>query len=162
MPWLENSETDKLMVGCEERFRNLMNNPFFIIAEYDFVGKFLYMNKRGQSLLGYTLDEIRNLSITELIKNPGDVKLAERRIRKLLNGETLKDQVEYELVTKYGVSLFVEAYGFVLYNKNKPFSIQIIAKNITVEKATKIQISNCINEQSKRFSELSNTMLKLL
>ena len=163
MPWFKCAETDDLRMSVEERYCNLMNNPYYIIMEYDIpTGKFLYLNKRGQRLFGYTLDKFRDLTIAHFIKDPISSSLATQRLNQLKDGIPLNEEALYAVRDKNGNVLYIKGMEFVLYNGDTPFSIQMVARDVTEKYIMKKRYLDALERETRESSASALDMIKSL
>ncbi|MBW2009283.1 MAG: PAS domain-containing protein, partial [Deltaproteobacteria bacterium] len=64
-------------------------------------GRVVFANERAVTLSGFTLDELGDYSLAELIF-PDDLEEALDRYRRVLKGENLEGDLEYRIVDRRG------------------------------------------------------------
>jgi PAS domain S-box-containing protein len=62
----ENEKEEQLLIS-ETRFRNFFESSQGLMCTHDLAGNFLTVNKSGASLLGYTVEEILNKNLKDII-----------------------------------------------------------------------------------------------
>jgi PAS domain S-box-containing protein len=126
-------EAEKKLKESEERYKALFNRSLEMIYLHDFNGKFLDANKTSLNLLGYSLDEIKQLTINDVLV-PDQISFVNELIDEVKNNESQKSPLEYQLKSKKGKVVFVEALTSLLYNSEEPYAIQVLARDITARK----------------------------
>ena len=108
----------------EERYRTLVNHASDGIFLTDETGRYLESNRAGLKMLGYSLDELRTLSIQDLIVsgNAGTLQMA---FEALSNGKILLE--EHEMQCRDGSLVPVEISAVML----KDGTVQGIARDIS-------------------------------
>lgn len=90
----------------EEQFRDLFENANDMIQAVDPDGRFVYVNRAWMETLGYTEDEIENLTIFDVI-HPDKLDECHEIFRRVMSGESIP-LVETAFITKDGEKIFVE------------------------------------------------------
>ncbi|MGR3294646.1 MAG: PAS domain S-box protein [Candidatus Bathyanammoxibius sp.] len=102
---IENSNLFSRIRDSEEKYRDLIENAPEMIHKVDSLGRFLTVNKTELERLGYTLGEMRNMSLHDIVPE---------EFRKDLSGhlksviDTGHDLAECVFVTKDGKRMIVE------------------------------------------------------
>ncbi len=121
------------VLDSEAKFRNLFDNSNDAI--YILQGKrFVYVNKKFEELLGYTLEEVNrpDFDFIKLVA-PDSVPLIEERARRSAAGEKLSPNYEFQGLSKSGEILdFDVSVNYTTY-EGKP-AVQGILRNITERK----------------------------
>lgn len=89
-------QAERRLLNSERRFRTLFEHAGFGIALINPDGRVLDMNKAGLAILGYSLDEIRALSVTDYT-HPDDVQRTSHSFRELREGQ----RNYFELTKRY-------------------------------------------------------------
>ncbi|MDA8123689.1 MAG: PAS domain S-box protein [Deltaproteobacteria bacterium] len=98
----ERMESEKALRESEASYRQLFENAPAAIYRVDFkTGKFLKVNDILCEYLGCTQEEIKSLSLFELLTEKSQ-KLFLERLEKMARGEAVPETVEYEVVNKMG------------------------------------------------------------
>ena len=90
----------------EARFHAIFNLAAVGIAQVSLKGDWLMMNQKISDILGYSFDELNNLTILQ-ISHPDDVEPHLAHIRRLLDGEVPSYAIEKRFICKDGRSLWV-------------------------------------------------------
>ena len=85
----------------EERFRALIEQASDAISLHDARGRFLFMSPSGESILGYTPEEMRGLDALGLV-HPDDVARAAAALEHLLEGVCEPVRFSVRFLTKQG------------------------------------------------------------
>ncbi len=119
------------LLKSEKRFANLYNNISDIIYTIRLDGQLLEMNPRGLERLGCSETELKKLRMEDLVL-PEDLEKAKEGMRSRLKGDD--NPKEFRIRTKSGEVITLETRGTLLYEDNKPYAIQAIARDITKQK----------------------------
>jgi PAS domain S-box-containing protein len=95
---IERESTEEALRESEGRFRALTETSSLAVGVSSAEGKFLYLNKAYEELLGYTLKELNHLNASELWRNPED----RRKMIDAVRSEGLLMDYEVELKRKDG------------------------------------------------------------
>ncbi|MFX1239266.1 MAG: ATP-binding protein [Promethearchaeota archaeon] len=116
-----------------ERFKDLFEKSLDLVYINDLKGKFLDANNIALNALGYTRDEIQNLSFINLIDEE-QLKKAFKYTKEIIETGKQSERSEYKLKTKEGNLIYVETYGILLKKNGKPYAILGIGNDITEQK----------------------------
>lgn len=122
----------------EERFRDLVENAKDIIYTHDLTGRYTSINRAGEEIIGYSLEEVLNLSFADVVA-PEQIEFARQRLNDKINGV---EQAAYELeiVRKDRRRLTVEVNTRLIYENDEPIGVQGIARDITARKNLEEQL----------------------
>ncbi len=103
--------TDKKKVSgelqeMEELFADIVNNANDLIQSVDQHGKFIFVNRAWKEKLGYTDDEIENLTLWDII-HPDSMEHCQAVFQEVISGAAVCN-VEAVFVARDGMSLAVE------------------------------------------------------
>ncbi|HEC81000.1 MAG TPA: PAS domain S-box protein, partial [Thermoplasmatales archaeon] len=90
----------------EELLRDFLDNANDLIQSVDCEGRFVYVNKSWLKTLGYTMEEVRGLTVFDILRED-QVSHCKELIRRVSEGESF-DRVETVFVSKDGLEIFVE------------------------------------------------------
>lgn len=102
----------------EEKFRDFFENAHDLIQFIDENSKFLYVNKRWKDALGYTDEEVNNLTLKDIIK-PENINDCMEKFESVKKGNALEN-IETIFMTKSGDEIIVEG-NISPYIKNGKF-----------------------------------------
>jgi PAS domain S-box-containing protein len=114
----------------EERCQALFERSFDVVYILDFEGKFLDASNAGFNLLGYSREELKNITLTTLLTDD-QIPLVFSTIEELKETGTQKESDEYMVRHKDGSFVWLETRASVIYRTGEPYAIQGIARDIT-------------------------------
>ena len=119
--------------NIEEIFLDVTRNLPGIILETDIKGSITFINKKGIEMLGYTVEELEEKTIWQLVAIPGR-PVDENEAQKFLFRSEDGSQ-EYNLIRKDQSFLPVECYSSAIKNeKGKTIGFQCVLLDITPRK----------------------------
>jgi PAS domain S-box-containing protein/putative nucleotidyltransferase with HDIG domain len=129
----EKRTADRALQDSEERYRELVENASDVIYTHDLEGHFTSSNPAGSRVYGYTVQEILQLNIAQIV-DPEYLPVAQENTRRKLEG--LEETGPYELLThrKDGEPVWVEVSTRLVSKGGVPVEIEGIARDITERK----------------------------
>jgi len=103
----ESKRAQERLRESEERFRAVFENAAIGIDVVDSNGRFLQVNRSLAEMLGYTEDELLNLTIFD-VSHPDDVDVSRIKHEKMVNGETESYRFEKRYMRKSGDILWAD------------------------------------------------------
>ncbi len=144
----------------ERRFRALFERSNDAVSLVGLDGKYIMVNQKGLDLLGFTEDEMRSTSITQMPNNDEKMDGA-NKFAELLAGTNLPIY-ERRVRTKDGRELTVEVDAtLVRDDTGNPTHIQMISHNITERKQIETERERLLAEltaSNKRYRVRANEM----
>lgn len=129
-------KTEKALRESEEKFKTIFDNAKDAIYIHDFKGNFLEVNETAFKLLGYSKEELLNMSPKE-IDSPQYSKQVEEKIEELIEkGEAF---LETEHVTKSGKKIPIELSSKVIDFQGQN-AILSIARDISSRKKIECEL----------------------
>ncbi len=116
----------------EERYRDLVENAHDLIYEHDLKGNYTSVNKAGQELTGYSLEESLELNLAHTVA-PDSLEKAQEMLRRKLAGESVT-AYDLVIVAKDGRRVPVEVNTRLVLKDRIPVGVQGIARDITERK----------------------------
>jgi PAS domain S-box-containing protein len=151
----------------EERLQNLIKYAPEGIYEVALNGtRFLNVNDRVCRSLGYTREELLSMDPIDLMGNESRMQYKER-IKKVLGGEKIDEDVEYSIKTKDGKARYVSLNICLSYDKEEPESVFVFAQDTTYRKQMEFEMEKKIQERTaelqsaKKNLEVVNEQLRL-
>jgi len=142
----------------EKRFSLLFNNSLELFYVLDCDGRFLDINDRALSLLGYDRDEIKTLRLTDILYEE-DIPVALRSIDYILINGTAKRSLDFRLKKYDGFDIWIEATGVRMYQADGRISILGLARDITKRKEAEETLRE--TEEQLRFSQKMDAVGRL-
>jgi PAS domain S-box-containing protein len=125
---LELQEKTLRLKELEENFEYLFQYSLYPIFLIDLKGRFVEVNEKACSLLGYTREELLSMDVLKIHPENG---LAKEVLLKIHSGQTLLAGINF--ITKDRRSIPVKLYARMVRYQNI-LHIQIMAKDITTER----------------------------
>ncbi len=146
----EKGTADRALQDSEERYRELVENASDVIYTHDLEGHFTSSNPAGSRVYGYTMQEILQLNIAQIV-DPEYLPVAQENIRRKVEG--LEETGPYELLThrKDGEPAWVEVSTRLVSKDGLPVEIEGIARDITERKLAE-------QERERSLSRLRRTL----
>jgi len=148
----ERKQVEKALKESEERYRDLFENANDLIQSVTSDGRFLYVNKAWREMLGYSEDEVTNLTLWDII-HPDSMSHCREIFQKVISGEAVNN-VETIFVAKDGRLITVEGNVNSRSDEGKVVATRGIFRDITERK----QMEEALREGEEfRSSLLSNS-----
>ncbi|MEO8382270.1 MAG: PAS domain S-box protein [Acidobacteriota bacterium] len=119
----------------EGRYRELFENANDIVYTHDLEGIVTTMNLAGETVSGYSREEIMGRHIRELIA-PEHQGVAQEAMEKKLRGETPATFYELDLRAKDGRRIPIELSTRMIYEGERPVGVQGVGRDLTDRKAS--------------------------
>jgi PAS domain S-box-containing protein len=121
--------SEEQLKKSEERYRDLVENAHDLIYEHDLEGNFTAINKAGEKITGYSLEETLQLNLEDAVA-PECLEKAKEMLRRKLTGESV---TAYDLIViaKDGRRIPVEVNTRLVFRDGVPVGVQGIARDIT-------------------------------
>lgn len=124
----------------EEKYRLITENSSDFISVVDKEGYFLYASPSHESLLGYSLNEIKKSSIYQGIHEEDKERLAEA-IEQLIKRKKDSFQMEFQIRTKQGKYIYVETTINLLVDESiSAENILLVMRDVTERKTSERKI----------------------
>jgi len=132
---------EEMLRESEEKFRTIAEQSIMAIAIIQ-DGVFKYANETGSRIIGYSNEELTNLSFEKYIKliHPEDVSYVIEQGRKKQKGDqSAAKNYSYRIINKEGEIKWVDNFSTPIIYEGKPASLAIIL-DITEKKAAEQQL----------------------
>ena len=123
----------------EERYQAFFERSFDIIYIHDFEGRFLDLSNSALTMLGYSRDEVPNLTLRTLLTDD-QMHIGLNIVKELRETGSQKGSSEYMVRRKDGGFLWLETRSSVIYRGGEPYAIQGVARDITDRKVAQEQL----------------------
>ena len=142
-----------------KKFDDLFNYSLDLIYVHDLRGNFIDANDITLDALGYTREEIPEISFNNLIDKT-QMKLAFKTMKEILQTGKQSIHSEYKIKRKDDKYIFIETYGIPLKNEGEIIGILGIGKNITVKKEFELELKNSRDELKRLNKRLEKKVSK--
>lgn len=113
----------------EERYRELIENANDIIYTLDLQGNVTSVNNAGETITGYSKDELLNMNLARLLTNES-VAAGRQMLDRKLDGEA-RTNYEVDAVAKDGKLITLEISSRLMTQDGKPWCVQGVARDIS-------------------------------
>ncbi len=134
----ERQHADSELRDSQERYRNLVENAKDIIYTTDLAGRYTSLNKTGEIVSGYTLAEIMEMSLADIVA-PDHVERSQQMLSDKISGSE-KTVYEVDIISKEGRRVQLEVSTRLIYEHGRPAGVQGIARDITERKKVEAQL----------------------
>jgi PAS domain S-box-containing protein len=134
----ERKQVENALRQSEEKYRDVIENANDIIYTLDVSGGFTSLNRAGELISGYTLDEALRMNIADVI-GPDDQERVRERIAKNLAGAGLPD-FELEIFAKDGSRVTLEISSRLIVQDGVAVGIQGIGRDINDRKRAEAKL----------------------
>jgi PAS domain S-box-containing protein len=152
--------TDDMLKESEDRYRDLFENVKDLIQSVNAEGKFVYANRSWLKTLGYSKDEVKNLNLSDIIREDYIPHCMEV-FKRVCAGETVNN-VEVVFVAKDGQEIYVEGNANAHFQDGKFIATRSIFRDITLRKQAEEQLKqlnqNLELKVQKRTVEVENLL----
>jgi PAS domain S-box-containing protein len=148
----ERKKAEEELNESEEKFRDLFENANDLIQSADANGRFIYVNKKWLRTLGYTEDELKGLTITDILRKD-QIPHCMEIIKEVYSGKSF-ERVETVFVSKDGREIYVEGSANAKFKDGKFIATRSIFRDITEHKKAE--------EHIKKQNEFVETVINSL
>ncbi len=134
-----------------ERYDALFCRSLVCIYVHNFQGNFLDANEACLDLVGYSREELRSVTFSDLLDGE-QLEAARQILEEILRTGSQQKLSTYKLQKKGGGSVWVETEGTILYRKGEPFAVQGIARDVTEQK----RVEESLRESEARYRLLAD------
>ena len=125
--------------ASEERYKDLVEKAGMAIAIEDIEGNLKYFNKRYAEIFGYTVEEMKSLSIPSVV-HPDDVKRVMSYHNGRLQGKKVPSRYEFKGIKKDGSTIYVEVDASTLKQGGARVGTRSYLWDITERKKTELSL----------------------
>lgn len=140
--------TEQALRESEQKYRDLFENAHDLIQSVAPDGTFQYVNRAWREALGYSSEEIKNLSLLDII-HPDSLQHCQELFARVLGGDQI-ERVEAQFVTKNGRSIHVEGGISCSFRDGVPIATRAIFRDVT----ERMQAERAIRESEKKYRDL--------
>jgi|GEM_PF-542973 len=148
---MERKQSALALKRSEQKFRGVFENAAVGIALVDMDGNIQRTNPSLSQMLGYTSDELENLSFLE-ITHPDDQEIDYKRYQSLVNNETDYYQLEKRYLRKDGEIIWGRLTVSMIFDNNEdPVYAIGMVENINSRKKTELALRKSEEEYRNLF-----------
>ena len=148
----ERFRTEEALRDSEERFRNVFEQGPLGIAILDLEYKWISVNPKLCEMLGYTQDDLMNLSFVDIV-HPDDIEPDLEQPKKLLSGEIPIDKMEKRCIRKTGEILWTRLAGSIVRDEGGTATyFLVMIEDITDRK----KVEDALVKSEERYRTLSD------
>jgi PAS domain S-box-containing protein len=140
----ENRKAQQALRDNEQRYRELFENANDIIYTHTLQGNFTSLNRTGQEITGYSLEEALRMNIVDVLA-PEYLSIARQMIAQKTDEKT-PTVYELELIAKNGRRVRLEVSTRLRYQDGKPAGVQGVGRDLTDRKRSE----EVLAQQSQR------------
>lgn len=128
----EQREYERALEASEARYRQLVDNATDVIYTLDLEGRFTSINPAAEQLTGYSVEELLNMALRDLVV-PDELQRSEQMRERKLSGES-RTVYELEVITRNQQRRILEVNSQLTGDRLAPTGIEGIARDITTRK----------------------------
>ncbi len=148
----ERQRAAEALADSEEKYRTLVETSRDIIFTVDLEGKFLFANQAFENILGYSRDEIKQISGFELV-HPEDLEATQKRFAGLRQGKR-QDNMEYRYRTKDGSYINILTNAAPIFDAQGNLVAALgIARDVTKRKRLEEELREAYDTLEKRVAD---------
>lgn len=144
-------QTDAVLKESEERYRTLIESSHDLIQSISPEGKVLFVNKAWQETLGYSLDELCQLSMFDIIA-PVSLTYCQQHFMEVMQGKKI-DKLQATFKAKNGTEIIVEGSAAPRLVNGEVIAAQSFFRDITQRKKAEEALQQLNEDLEKRVTE---------
>ncbi len=149
---LYKASTEKKLQESEARYRDMVELAPQFVYEVDAHGRFIFVNKLGLSLSGYSEEEFRNVPAWSFFSKESSERMT-ADMAKVFRGEKATG-TEYRLVRKDGGEVPIQAYYCPIARDGKVVGIRGIAVDVSERK----RMEQALRASEERFKTICDSL----
>ncbi|RJQ43729.1 MAG: MEKHLA domain-containing protein [Nitrospiraceae bacterium] len=146
--------TASSLKDSEERYRSLFDNAHDLIQSIAPDGKIIYVNPAWLRTMGYSLEELRNMTVFDIL-HPNYRDSCLNTLQQVLSGGT-KDNIEAVFISKDGRLVNVEGNANVQLVDGKAVACNGIFRDVTERKRMEEQIFQITHDWEDTFNTITD------
>jgi len=138
----------------ERYLRALIKNTLDTIFTIDLQGNIVFQNVVAEKLTGYSIDDLLNMNIEDLLA-PEYREFIADRMNKRIRGENMPQPFSFEIIHKAGHRVPLELTTTSIYDDDKNLiGIQGVARDVTKRKQAEQEREELIQELQEALAEV--------
>jgi PAS domain S-box-containing protein len=145
----------------ENNFRAIAENANdgILIEAGDGNPRYSYANSKASDMIGYSIDELRNMGYKDLV-HPDEIERIGQRYKRRMAGKPVTPYYETILVKKDRTNLPVEVTGSKTFWREQP-AVMIIIRDISLRKRLEEALGKSHNDLERRVQERTNVLMQV-
>jgi PAS domain S-box-containing protein len=160
----ERRRMEESLRESEERYRSLLENANDIIYSHDLEGNYLSINRAGETVTGYTREEVLGGMNIRQVVAPDHLDRARRMLEQKLR-DSSPTVYELDIIAKDGRRLTLEVSTRISLRDGRPYAVEGVARDVTERRKAEEERSRLreevIRAQSAMLAELSTPLIPL-
>ena len=139
----ERNAAQEKLKQAEDMYKTFLTEANVLVQSIDHKGSFIFVNEEWKKSLGYCNEDIKNLSISDVIRKD-HIQNCLDVFSQVVKGASIRD-VETVFVTKSGKEVFVSGNACPIFKKGKFFSTIAFFEDISERKITEKNLAESSN-----------------
>jgi PAS domain S-box-containing protein len=161
----ERERAEQALRESEEKYRDILESISDLVQSVAPNGKILYVNRGWRETLGYTEEEVTDLSLFDII-HPDSKAHCTEVFQRVFSGEVIQN-VEAVFVAKDGKQIAVEGSASCKFEGDKPVATMGIFRDITERKKAeeakrKIEAQKLVVEELKKIDRMKDEFIGMV
>jgi PAS domain S-box-containing protein len=155
----ERERAEQALRESEEKYRDILESISDLVQSVTPDGRILYVNRGWRETLGYTEEEVADLSLFDII-HPDSKAHCTEIFQRVLSGEVIQN-VEVVFVAKDGKQIAVEGSASCKFEGDKPVATMGIFRDVTQRKVAeeakrKLEAEKLVVERMKELDRIKS------
>ncbi len=147
----ESRRVTEALKEIEERYKDLFENASDLIQSFTPDGHFLYVNFAWQLALGYSEEEVDELSLSDIVHHNSQAHFMEI-LHRAMSGEEI-DRFDTVLVSKDGREIIVEGSINCKFIDGKPVMARGIFRDVTERTLAKEALEEGVKREAQAYAQ---------
>jgi len=160
----EDLQTKREFKSSENKYRIILDNMEEAYFELDLKGNFTFFNEATKEMLGYSVDELAQVSYRDYLPSEARIMLVKKFNEIYRKGES-GDVLAYQIIRKDGSKRFREMSASLIRDSEQiPIGFRCLARDVTKKRLVEESLKKKEKELKKKSASLAevNVALKVL
>jgi PAS domain S-box-containing protein len=149
----DTKNAEAALLASEQKYKDLVEKSNIAILIEDNDGNFTYFNESFHKLFGYTVDEIKKISNSDLM-HPDDFKKVMGYHNKRIKGKKAPSDYEHRAIKKDGSTIYLSLNVIPVMENNKIVGTHSYIWDITDRKQTE----DALRDSEEKFRDMANLL----